>query len=198
MTHALIVAEQLELVAEGWQPGVLILAGLRESASSATALAEMAGYLREKAGIDPLTGLDSQGRFESRLTQELKRAARSGHPTAVAIFELRGLDSLEAVDAAGAIVRASFLLQTELRDIDTVARLEGARFAALLPMCDAACGQAAVSRAVGVLSEIECVVVVGGVASTTESPGWDLLEAAELALAANRLPSIESRASVAV
>jgi len=193
-----LVAEQLELVTEGWQPGVLVLAGLRESGSSATALAEIAGYLREKAGIDPLTGLDSQVRFESRLTQELKRAARSGHPTAVAIFELRGSDSLELADDAGAISRAAFLLQSELRDIDTVGRLEGARFAALLPMCDTAAGEAAVSRAVSVLSTIVGVVAVSGTASSTDSPGWDLLEAAEQAVAASRLQAIAARDPVAV
>lgn len=174
------MAEQLELVAEARAPGIDLLRGLQ---SDGSALSELAAYLRETIGADPVTGLDSQKRFEGRLSQELKRAARFGHATAVAVFELRNLESLDLEVAAAAMAGAATRLQAELRDIDTVARLAGARFAALLPMCDTASATMVAGRALAALAALDGVTAVAGVASSSEGGAWELLESAELAAA---------------
>jgi GGDEF domain-containing protein len=142
---------------------------------------ELTEHMREDVGIDPLTGLDTGARFERRLAQELKRAARAGHPTAVAVFELSGWQALEAdaADASSLLVRVAAAVTDELRDIDTVGWLRGARFAALLPMCDTACVAGAVRRVSHRLADLSGLTVSAGAASTSETPGWELLDAAE-------------------
>lgn len=145
---------------------------------------ELTEHMRENLGIDPLTGLDTGARFEGRLAQELKRAARAGHPTAVAVFELSGwqavaADVADAADASSLLVRAAEAVTDELRDIDTVGWLRGARFAALLPMCDTACVAGAVRRVSHRLADLAGLAVSAGAASTSETPGWELLDAAE-------------------
>ena len=175
------VAEQLELVTEGWGPGTLVLQHLHDAETVHRARVELEGYLRDRAGIDPLTGLDSQRRFEARLDQELKRAARSGYATSVVVFELHNVDAMDLEDASLTMLRAASILQAELRDIDTVARLDGARFAALLPMCDSRSATGAASRALRVLTGIAQIAPGAGVASTDASNGWELLDAATMA-----------------
>jgi GGDEF domain-containing protein len=147
-------------------------------------LARLADHLRTAVGVDPLTGLDTAPRFEQRLAQELKRAARGGHPTAVAVIELCGWQRLdaEASEAAGLLTRAAEAIRDEFRDIDTVALLRGARFAALLPMCDSPSAVAAASRVASRLSELCTLAVSAGVACTADTSGWDLVEVAEAAL----------------
>ncbi|MEA2682455.1 MAG: hypothetical protein QOK05_783 [Chloroflexota bacterium] len=141
-------------------------------------------HLRENVGIDPVTGLDTGARFELRVAQELKRAARGGHPTAVAVFELTGWHTLDAdvPEAATLLVRAAAVVTEELRDIDTVGWLRGARFAALLPMCDRASAHNAARRVTRQLTELSTLEVSAGFASTSEIAGWDLLDAAEAAM----------------
>lgn len=147
-------------------------------------LLALAEHLRETVGIDPVTGLDTGARFEQRLAQELKRAARRGHPTAVAVFELSGWHTLGADDAEASalLVRAAEVMTDELRDIDTVGWLHGARFAALLPMCDGACAAGALRRVSRRLASLSALAVSAGAASTSETPGWQLLDAAEAAV----------------
>lgn len=177
------MAEQLELVAEGDRDSLLLVRGLGGAHKAGATLDELEEYVRERAGIDPVTGLDARRRFEGRLRQELKRAARARHATAVAVFDLRPGDRLGAEAIAAATRQAAAILVDQLRDIDTVARLEGTRFAALLPMCSSHPAGGAADRALRALSAIEGTSPVAGVASTDETSGWDLLEFATTATA---------------
>jgi len=137
----------------------------------------LAAYLRNQIGIDPLTGLDARPRFEARVTQELKRAARSKHWTAVAVIELEAATT-DPADAGCMMVQAAAILGRELRDLDSIARIGDSQFAALLPMCGAPSAAVAVARAVGTLCAIPGARVAAGVASTAETAGWDIIEAA--------------------
>lgn len=103
------------------------------------------------------------------------------------VIELRGwqgldLEASEASEAAGLLVRAADVIRDEFREIDTVALLRAAHIAVLLPMCDTRCAVAAVSRVARRLSRMCTLAISAGVASTSDTPGWDLLDAAEAAL----------------
>jgi GGDEF domain-containing protein len=146
------------------------------------AMAQLADDLRTRAGIDPLTGLDMRARFEERVSQELKRAARNGHPTAVAAIEVLSEGRSPDGATSALLVRVADDLRAELRDVDSVGRLDGARFAALLPMCDTRVASTAARRVMSRLGRIPSVQPLVVVASTTDTAGWELLQAAELAL----------------
>lgn len=165
----------------------------------------LADHLRVSVGGDPLTGLETAPRFEQRLAQELKRAARSGHPTAVVVIELRGWQGpdLETGEAARLLARGAEVIRDEFRDIDTVALLSAAHLAALLPMCDTRCAVVAVSRVARRLARMCTLAISAGVASTVDTPGWDLLDAAAAALGQVSAPvpiaesaPLEARAAV--
>ena len=159
--------------------------GLQTTWQGEAWMPRLAAYIRNQAGIDPLTGLDARPRFEARVIQELKRAARSKHSTAVTVIEIKAV-SAAAADIGCIMVQAAAILGRELRDLDSIARLGETQFAALLPMCDAPSASVAVARALAMLREIPGARVDAGVASTAETAGWDIIEAAaaELPVAA--------------
>ena len=161
----------------GWDQADQTGYGLETTWEGETWMPRLAAYVRNQAGIDPLTGLDGRPRFEARVIQELKRAARSKHSTAVAVIQVLAT-SLDRDDIGCMIVQAAAILGRELRDLDSLARIDESRFAVLLPMCDVPCGATAVARAISALAEIPGAHVTAGVASTAETGGWEILDAA--------------------
>ncbi|PXW96503.1 diguanylate cyclase (GGDEF)-like protein [Sphaerotilus hippei] len=99
---------------------------------------------------DPLTGLLNRRQFEAALEREADRAARSGD---VAMLLLLDIDHFKRVNdryghAAGdeVIRRVAQALQVGVRPMDTVARIGGEEFAAVLPACPPAYGHAVAER----------------------------------------------------
>jgi diguanylate cyclase (GGDEF)-like protein len=144
------------IVREGAVAGVIILvwreqvaapsdsldAVLRLLASQAAVAIEHAA-LRERLGelalSDPHTGLATRRMFESELPRELARARRGEAPVCVALIDI---DALGAFNMLRGEREGDRLLKETgaawagaLRDVDFLARLEGGRFAALLPGC---------------------------------------------------------------
>lgn len=103
-----------------------------------TRIDRMMGRVQEGSRTDPFTGLYNDAEFRELLDNELERARRSGSRLAIVLLELDGFavgpsptaDQVRTLRAVGAI------LQSGPRQIDIAARLEGGRFAALLPYTD--------------------------------------------------------------
>ncbi|MEY2875782.1 MAG: hypothetical protein RLZZ373_3153 [Pseudomonadota bacterium] len=109
---------------------------------------------------DPLTGLFNRRQFEASLDSEIDRVARTGES---ALLLLLDIDHFKRVNdtyghTAGDLVirRIGQALQDCVRPMDTVARLGGEEFGAVLPNCPANFGQAVADR---VRQAIESTVV---------------------------------------
>ena len=144
------------VVREGAVAGVIILvwrepmpapsdsldAVLRLLASQAAAAIEHAG-LRDRLGelalSDPLTGLATQRMFEAELPRELARARRSEAPVCLAVIDIDALGAFNMLrgerEGDRLLKEAGAAWSMTLRDVDFLARLEGGRFAVLLPTC---------------------------------------------------------------
>lgn len=93
---------------------------------------------------DALTGLSNRRQFELALDREADRAARSGEPALLLLFDV---DLFKSVNddhghGAGDLVLQSVArsLQHCVRPMDTVARYGGEEFAVVLPSCQPAFG----------------------------------------------------------
>jgi diguanylate cyclase (GGDEF)-like protein len=100
------------------------------------------GRLAAEARTDPLTGLLNRRGLEERGEVEIARSRRDNTPMAVASFDLdhfkRINDEWGHETGDRVLVRLGRLLTAESRDIDTVARVGGEEFVALLPGTDLA------------------------------------------------------------
>ena len=116
--------------------GVVLAAALIQGLN--TRLDRMVGRVQERSRTDPLTGLYNAAEFRELLDNELERARRSGSRLALILAELDGFEpgpkpsqeELRLLNEVGGV------LQSGPRQIDIAARLEGGRFAALLPYTD--------------------------------------------------------------
>lgn len=93
--------------------------------------------LSRLATTDPLTGLANRRSFDGHIEDELRRAQRFGHSLALVLFDL---DRFKEVNdrwghpQGDAVLQAfSQVLRRSSRRIDTVARIGGEEFAAILP-----------------------------------------------------------------
>jgi diguanylate cyclase (GGDEF)-like protein len=93
--------------------------------------------LRVQSTIDHLTGIFNRRYFMDRLREEIDRATRYGTPFAVAFLDVDNFKRIN--DEHGHLNGDDILKQltqtcaTQIRDIDTLARIGGEEFALLLP-----------------------------------------------------------------
>jgi diguanylate cyclase (GGDEF)-like protein len=171
-------------------PGDSLNAVLRLIAAQA-AIAIEHSALRDRLGelalSEPLTGLATLRMFEAELPRELARARRAEMPVCVAVLDLDGLGAFNML--RGEREGDRLLKETgaswagALRDIDLLARMDGGRFAALLPGCMLGEACEVVDRVRGLTPRNE--TASAGVAQWNgEEPAELLLARAENALAA--------------
>ena len=112
-------------------------------------LQDQARQLTELSNNDALTGLRNRRYFETTLKQECSRASRLEYPISLLIIDVDHFKSIN--DEFGHMVGdrclkhiASLIQKSLLRSQDTVARIGGEEFAAILPGMDAeaACAMA--------------------------------------------------------
>jgi len=91
------------------------------------------------ATLDPLTGLYNRRLAEQRLTGEVSRSQRYGHPLTVLVIDLNGFKQINDRHghAAGDLVLKLFAerLNSAIRASDLAVRMGGDEFMVLLPEC---------------------------------------------------------------
>ena len=115
---------------------------LRLIATQAAAAIEHAGLrtrLGELALSDPLTGLSTRRAFEAELPREIARAKRAEATLCVAVLDLDHLGAFNMLrgerEGDRLLKEAASGWAGVLRDVDTVARLDGGEFGVVLPNC---------------------------------------------------------------
>jgi diguanylate cyclase (GGDEF)-like protein len=139
-------------------PSAPKLQALRVFANQATTALDAASQYEEMqflAEHDPLTRLLNRRAFNARLTAEVARSVRYGHPVALVLCDLNGFKALNDArgHAAGdsALERVGGVLLAALRTMDAAFRIGGDEFALLLPDTRAAEAAAVVGRVNGEL-----------------------------------------------
>jgi diguanylate cyclase (GGDEF)-like protein len=106
---------------------------------SAIARAELLDRLASAATTDRLTGLPNRRAWDERAPRELARASRSGNPLCLALLDL---DHFAAFNDEYGYAAGDALLKScaarwwdSVRSVDLLARLDGEKFALLLPNC---------------------------------------------------------------
>ncbi len=137
-----------------------VLRTIAEIIAGAIEVKEKEEELFRLASHDDLTGLSNRRSFTEELERELLRGKRSGQTSAVLMIDL---DHFKRVNdtyghAIGDRVLRHFSTQARqaLREIDTLARIGGEEFAAILPQVDADNALAAAER---LRAEIERAVL---------------------------------------
>ena len=149
--------------------------------------------LRDQPGRDPVTGLPDARAFQQRLGEEVSRARRHGVPVAIVHLDLDHFAALNArygrEAGDGLLAEAALVLKLALRESDTLARLPGDAFGAVLPETDQLQGVRAADRIRRVLEEhrfarVGHVTASAGVAASPLDgvEPLELLERAESAL----------------
>src|SRR3954452_16083912 len=167
-----------------WQRPVEVLpeaaAGvLRLVAAQAAIAIEHAGLRARVAALaltDSLTGLVTRRVFEEELPRELARARRSDTPLSIAIVDLDHMSAFNMLRGEGEgdrlVKETGSRWRSELREVDSLARLDGVEFALVLPGCG-------LGEAVEVLDRVRGATPRGQTASAGVAR-WDGEEPAEL------------------
>jgi diguanylate cyclase (GGDEF)-like protein len=153
--------------------------------------------LRYEAMHDGLTGLLNRRAVLEQLDKELLRSARRGAPVAVLMGDLDHFKSVNDTygHASGDAVlkEAARRIKACVRAYDSIGRLGGEEFLAVLPECSAAVAYTVAERLGNVLRQTAIVTPTGqvpvtislGIACTDMQPGAkaeDLVRAADVAL----------------
>ena len=176
--------------------GVLILIWRHAVESIPDAVADMLSLLAAQAAVaiereelrsrvgalalsDPLTGLGTRRTWDDELPRELARARRSESPVSIAVIDLDHLSAfnmLRGEQEGDRLVKESAAAwRAQLREVDMIARLEGAEFGVILPDCG-------LGEACDVLERVRAVTPRGQTASAGVAR-WDGEEPADLLLA---------------
>ena len=152
---------------------------LRLLAAQAAVAIEHAGLRARMETLtltDELTGVATRRVFEDELPRELARARRSEYPVAIALLDLDHLGAFNMLrgerEGDRLIKETAALWRNELREVDTLARLEGGSFAAILPNCG-------LGEAIEVLDRVRAATPRGETASAGVAR-WDGEEPSEL------------------
>ncbi len=153
------------------------------------------GQLDELADTDPLTGCLNDRVFTAHLEAEIDRSLRYGEPLSLLVVDVDGFGQYNETfgHAAGdaVLVGVGSLLQNMVRTTDVVARLDGDRFAVLMPSTSLEDGRAdgagqvarRVIAAVGASDRLGIALSVGLSALDIDTPSAErMLEDAETAL----------------
>jgi diguanylate cyclase (GGDEF)-like protein len=113
---------------------------LAAQAAAAITHASLQQRIENLALTDPLTGLVTRRSWDEELPRELARARRSQSPVCIALLDVDDLRAFCMVrgesEGDRLIKETASLWDRQLREVDTLARLQGDEFAIILPNCD--------------------------------------------------------------
>lgn len=139
------VATALQLLERAGQPW---LAGLEPG--SPAWLQALIDALCVLSSRDPLTGLFNRRQFEVSLDSEVDRVARSGESALLLLLDIdhfKRINDTYGHAAGDLVIRAVGRALLEcVRPMDTVARIGGEEFAAVLPSCPSSFGESVANR----------------------------------------------------
>src|SRR5689334_17066180 len=125
---------------------------------------------------DQLTGLVTRRVFEEELPREIARARRGDTPLSIAWLDLDHMSAFNMLRGEGEgdrlVKETAAAWRNELRDVDSVARMDGVEFALILPSCG-------LGEAVEVLDRVRASTPRGQTASAGVAR-WNGEEPAEL------------------
>src|SRR4051812_12539598 len=152
---------------------------LRLVAAQAAIAIEHAGLRARVAALaltDSLTGLVTRRVFDEELPREIARARRSDSPLSIAWLDLDHMSAFNMLRGEGEgdrlVKETAAAWRNELRDVDSVARMDGVEFALILPSCG-------LGEAVEVLDRVRAATPRGQTASAGVAR-WNGEEPAEL------------------
>src|SRR5215212_2432396 len=155
---------------------------LRLLAAQAAVAIEHAGLRTRMSALalsDSLTGLSTRRVWDEELPRELARARRSESPLSIAVADIDHMSAFNMLrgeqEGDRLIKETASRWRAELREVDTLARLDGTEFGLLLPGC-------ALGEAVDVLDRVRAATPRGQTASAGVAR-WDGEEPAGLLLA---------------
>jgi diguanylate cyclase (GGDEF)-like protein len=124
---------------------------------------------------DPLTGLMNRRQFEAVLEQELDRSARAGDAGMLLLLDIDHFKRVndEYGHPVGDLVirKVADTLAHQVRPMDTVARIGGEEFAAILPSCAASSGFAVAERVRKTIENLRIEIAPGHFIQVTVSLG---------------------------
>jgi diguanylate cyclase (GGDEF)-like protein len=135
------------------------LTALADVLGSALSRAELLAALREQADTDALTGLANRRAWYQQLEAALARSRRHGHPVSVLLLDLDGFKDVNdrLGHSAGDLMLRTIASHwtAALRDTDTLGRVGGDEFAALMEHAGEDAAIDAIARLRGALPEGE-------------------------------------------
>ncbi len=129
---------------------------------------------------DPLTGLLNRRQFETALSQEMDRTTRSGGSAMLLLLDIdhfKRINDTYGHPAGDEVIRrVADMLEHRVRPMDTVARIGGEEFAAILPDCAASGGYAVAERVRRAVEALDIEVAPGQTVRVTVSLGGAFLQ----------------------
>jgi len=124
--------------------------------------AELLLRLEHESGIDRLTGLPNQRRFEQEAEREHHRAQRAWEAYAIAVFDVDGMADINVErgrEVGEEVLRClAQMIRGARREYDVTARWGGDSFIVLLPGADVAAAKTVVTRVVTSIAEAPLAV----------------------------------------
>jgi|UPI000326291D diguanylate cyclase (GGDEF)-like protein len=124
---------------------------------------------------DPLTGLPNRRQFEAALEQEIDRVARSGEPAMLLMLDIdhfKHINDTHGHAVGDLVIQAvGAALEDSVRPMDSVARIGGEEFAAVLPSCPAAFGHTVAERVRRNIEALRIAIAPGQIVTVTTSVG---------------------------
>ncbi|HTO72590.1 MAG TPA: GGDEF domain-containing protein [Gemmatimonadales bacterium] len=125
-----------------WQDQAARVIMLLAASAISASLVLRSQYLRLLSRSDRLTGLPNRGYFDERVTIELARARRFGHPLSIAMLDIdhfkRFNDTMGHAAGDIALRAVATTLRRMVRDRDLLVRYGGEEFLVVFPYLDAA------------------------------------------------------------
>ncbi len=138
---------------------------------------------------DGVTRLPDRGSFEQRLTQEISRSDRSGHPLSILLVDIDQLQTVNTTlgrDHGDTLLeQVSDALRKTLRTADVLYRYGGDEFAVILPDTELGTAYLAAERcreAMGKIGETGVAASVGVAQFSTGRTAEEVIARAEIAL----------------